>query len=205
MNFHILSAVTLQKIVPIVPVRPPPINDMLALSISLLTLSLRVTHTQSVLFVSIEQNLKLLVCVPAGGTLLRAFFEVAVPSLRLNSQESKILCLINTFVGQVLRPQATNYVRHSHLPLLSSGIDVEGTRPYIISGPESCGQSQPVHSFTSKALSRHDAVVRRAGEVAGAKVMAAHTSKVAQTAAALQLYVEENIHCALINSSWGYH
>lgn len=158
--------------------------------------------TQQVLFVSIEQNSKLLVYVPAGGTLLRAFFEVAVPSLRLNSQESKILCLVNTFTG-ISRQQASKYLINPHLALRSSGVDVKGTRPYILSEPEPF--SQAVLSFTPKELSRHDAAVRRSGEVNGAKVMANRASEIMQTAAALEQYVEENVDCVLIISSLTYH
>ena len=159
----------------------------------------RVTRTQTVSFVSIDQNLKLRVHVPAGGTLLRAFFEVAVPSLQLRSKESKILCLINTFIGQISYSQAEKYLVNPHLALAHSrGVDIEGTRPFAISGREPFGQSEPVHSFTSKELSRHDAEVRRAGEVCGAKAMAISAATVMQQSAALQLYVRvENIDCDL--------
>ncbi len=128
--------------------------------------------------------------MPAGGTLLRAFFEVAVPSLQLRSEESKILCLINTFPSQVSRPQATKYLINPHLARLSSGVDIEGTRPFAIAGPELFGQSEPVHLFTPKELSRHDAELRRAGEVCGARAMAISTATILQQSAALQLYVE---------------
>ncbi len=136
--------------------------------------------------------------MPAGGTLLRAFFEVVVPSLQLRSEESKILCLMSTFCGQISRPQAAKYLINAHLAFQSSGVGIEGTRPFAISGPEPFSQSEPVHSFTSKELSRHDAEVRRAGEVCGAKAMAISATTVMQQSAALQLYVRvENIDCDL--------
>ncbi len=137
--------------------------------------------------------------MPAGGTLLRAFFEVAVPTLGLNSQESKILCLVNTFIG-VSRQQASKYLINPHLALRSSGVDVKGTRPYILSEPEPFGQA--VLSFTPKELARHDTAVRRRGEVNGAKIMANRASEIMQTAAALEQYVEENVDCSLIISSF---
>ena len=150
-------------------------------------------HAQNVSFVSIEQNLKLLVFVPAGSTILRAFFEVAVPSLQLRSKDSKALCLVNTFPGQVSYSQAERYLINPHLALAhSSGGEVEGTHPCAVSGLEPFGHSQPVHSFTTKELSRHDALVHRAGEINGAKVMAAHSAELMQTSAAIQLYDEQN-------------
>ena len=88
-----------------------------------------------------------------------------------------------------------------HLAFRLSGVGIEGTQPFAISGPEPFGQSEPVHLFTSKELSRHDVEVRRAGEVCGAKTMAISAATILQQSAALQLYVE-SVECDLAISPW---